>query len=183
MAATSLSLYADFVTPLQPEGQAVQNGQVGIGLFEQLQANISPEATHLYFIEQLAAGAFNHQDGGGTMGIQTQFWRYGSWMATLSAGNPSAQTGALGPNTNSALYSLLNLQSVGSPELGLVAQNGGAGEQNSTANPATIDLSAEFLSKMSAQSQASGSDNAENTQAAVPANAFSAPFHDYIPTQ
>ena len=57
-AATSLSLYADFVTPLQPEGQAVQNGQVGIGLFEQLQANISPEATHLYFIEQLVGGFF-----------------------------------------------------------------------------------------------------------------------------
>ena len=165
-AATKLPLFANLIAALQPEGQAVQNGQVGIGLFEQLQANISPEANNLYFFEQLAAGPFNHQDSAGGMRILG----FGNWMATLSEGNPGAQTEALGPNANPALIHLLSMQGTDSAVLGLNAEGDGVGEQKPAANAAPIDLNAEFLLKMSAQSRQAGSDITENTQTAVVGN-------------
>ena len=165
-AATKLPLFGNLIAALPPEGQAVQNGQVGIGLFEQLQANISPEATNLYFFEQLAAGAYNHQDNAGAMRILG----FGNWMATLSEGNPGAQTEALGPNANPALIHLLSMQGTDSAVLGLNAEGDGVCEQKPAANAAPIDLNAEILLKMSAQSRQAGLDITENTQTAVVGN-------------
>jgi len=168
--ATRYSLLANLIADLQPEGQAVSNGQVGIGLFEQLQANNSPDAKNLYFFEQLAARALNHQNGDTALGITTQFWGLGNWMATLSAGNLSLQTEVLGPPANPALTHLLHMQGVNSPVLGLNAGGDGLSEQKPAANTATIDLNAEFLLKMPVQSQQAGSNITENTQTAVVGN-------------
>ena len=168
--APRYSLLANLIAQLQPEGQAVSNGQVGIGLFEQLQANNSPDANNLYFFEQLAGGALNHQNGDTALGITTQFWGLGNWMATLSAGNLSPQTEVLGPHANPALTHLLHMQGVNSPVLGLNAEGDGVAEQKPAANTATLDLNAEFLLKMPAQSQQAGSNITENTQTAVVGN-------------
>ncbi len=161
----------DFLgAPIAPEGQMIQDGQVSIGLFEQLQANVSPDATQLYFFEQLVAGTFNHQNSAGTLGMQAHFWGFGSWMASLSAGNLNAPSDALGFQSNPALTHLLHLQGVDAPVSELTGQSEGLVEQKLTAQATTMDLNGEWLLKTSAQSQQNGSQNAENTHSAVVGN-------------
>ena len=166
LAAATTFPRLDFLgAPIEPEGQTIQDGQVGIGLFEQLQANVSPDATQLYFFEQLVAGTFNHQNHVDPLGMQTHFWGYGSWMATLSAGNLNMPSDALGFQSNPALTHLLHLQGMDAPVWKLTGQSNGLGEQKLTAQTTTMDLNGEWLLKTSAASQQSGSQTAENTHA------------------
>jgi hypothetical protein len=62
-----LSMLTDLIGYLQQQGQVAQNGWVGIGPFEQLQANISPEAINRF----LSAWAIHPQDSGDLMGKLT----------------------------------------------------------------------------------------------------------------
>jgi hypothetical protein len=165
-AGSRPSWLADLIAFLEPEGQPVPNGQVGIGLFEQLQTNISPELNNLYFLQQLAAGVFNHQDNVALMRFNTQFWGFGDWMA-MSANDLNDQTRAFGAHANPAIIHLLHMQGLDSSVLGFPAEADGAGGQTPAANLTTIDLNGEFLFKMSAYSQQGGSDISENNPAAV----------------
>ena len=175
-AATTLLEFGNLGAPVLSEGQAIQNGQVGIGLFEQLQANVSPDATQLYFFEQLVSGAFNHQNSAGPLGMQTHFWGYGSWMATLSAGNLNAPSDTLGFHANPMLMHLLQVQGVDTTVSELAGQSDGLGEQKLTAQATTMDLNGEWLLKASAPSQQNGSDISKNALTTSAGNTQSGQF-------
>jgi len=63
-----LRMLTDLIGQLQSQGQKAHGEWVGIGPFEQLQANISPEALNRIFFKQLAAWGIHHQDSGSLMG-------------------------------------------------------------------------------------------------------------------
>ena len=160
--AETLPVFEELGAPILPEGQPIQNGQVGIGLFEQLQANVSPDATQLYFFEQLVAGKFNHQNSPGAMGIQTHIWGYWSWMTNLSAGNPNAPADPVGSHATPGLPHLLHLQGVDTPLPDPAAQSEAVSEQKPTAQPTVMGLNGEWRLKAIAPSQQNGSNISKN---------------------
>jgi hypothetical protein len=86
----SLGMLLDLIGHLHPQLQPAEGQQVGIGPFEQLQANISPEAPNWSFFEQIAFKAINHSENVRSNGNQAQVYGSWHWMAS-----PAAQEGAI----------------------------------------------------------------------------------------
>jgi hypothetical protein len=83
---SDLSLLTALIGHRHPQKPPVEGEQLGIGPFEQLQADISPEATNWAFFQQIAIPASQYQDGAGNMGNPARFFGSGHWMF------PSAST-------------------------------------------------------------------------------------------
>ena len=95
-AGLNLRMLTELIGHLQPQGLEIQSERVGIGPFEQLQANISPEALNRFFIKQLTAWAIHNQDSGDPMGKPSQ------------NGTLNGQIGSSGVNVNWHLNALLH---------------------------------------------------------------------------
>jgi hypothetical protein len=91
-----LRILTDLIGHLQSQGQKAHGEWVGIGPFEQLQANISPEVLNRFFIKQLTAWAIHNQDSGDQMGKPSQ------------NGTLNGQIGSSGVNVNWHLNALLH---------------------------------------------------------------------------
>jgi flagellar hook-length control protein FliK len=139
---TALFLLADWIGHLQLQGQQVQGEPVGIGPFEQMQFNISPEAIPRFYLEQLALRMADPQNGEGQAG------------ALAGAGNPTGQIESSGGNGNPLLNLLLHLSAMATPDtaIGFNTQTGSSGGPNSAFGPETLPFNAELL-KMTASSQ------------------------------
>lgn len=77
---SGLSLLTALIGHRHPQKPPVEGEQLGIGPFEQLQADISPEATNWAFFQQIAIPASQYQDGTGNMGNPARFFGSGHWM-------------------------------------------------------------------------------------------------------
>jgi hypothetical protein len=94
-------MLTDLIGQRHPQNSPVEGEQLGIGPFEQLQANISPEATNWPLFEQIAVRASHYQDGAGRMGNPAQ------------EGTISGQPESSGFNGNAPLNPLLQMLGMG----------------------------------------------------------------------
>ena len=151
----------------QPEGQgSLIDWLVGIGPFEQLQAQISPEASNRYLFEQLAAESAINQGSRGMLDTQAEFiglwhWRASSPEVTLN--NPAA---SLWANGDTLLAALLQMQQTAVAASGLNADTVGTAGQNAPASPETITLSEDLLAKMTIPPLSGATDLSENSNLA-----------------
>lgn len=162
---------------IQPEGQgSLVDWLVGIGPFEQLQANISPEASNRYLVEQLAAESAINQGSRGMLGTQAEFIRLWHWQVSspeVTLNNPAA---SLWANGDTLLAALLQIQQTAAAASGLNADTVGTAGQNAPTYLETITLSDDVLAKMTipslsgATDLSEGANLAENTKLAENAN-------------
>ena len=130
----------------QPEGQgSLVDWLVGIGPFEQLQANISPETSSRYLVEQLAAESAINEGSGGMLGTSA---------ASLWA------------NGDTLLAALLQIQQATVAASGLNADTVGTAGQNAPASLETSTLSEDLLAKMTIPSLSRATDLSENANLA-----------------
>ncbi len=94
-------MLTDLIGQRHPQNSPVEGQQLSIGPFEQLQANISPEATNGSLFEQIAVRASHYQDGVGRMGNPAQ------------EGAISGQPESSGFNGNEPLNPLLQMSGMG----------------------------------------------------------------------
>ena len=147
----------------QPEGQgSLIDWLVGIGPFEQLQANISPEASNRYLVEQLAAESAINQGSRGMLGTQAEFIGLWHWRASLpevTLNNPAVSWWA---NGDTLLAALLQIQQTAVAVSGLNADTVGTAGQNAPAFLETITLSEDLSAKMTIPSLSGATDLSEN---------------------
>ena len=164
-----LFMLTDLIGHLQPQGQQAQSERVGIGPFEQLQANISSEATNLAFFEQLVARAIPNQDSEGMMSNPAQFFRFWHWMAPTPAqdGTLNGQAESFGANVNAPLNPLLHMLGMTGAEWGLNPDTSSSGEPKTAAGLEVAHLNEDLLLKMTTPSQPAETGLSENAKMAV----------------
>lgn len=156
---------------IQPEGQgSLVDWLVGIGPFEQLQANISPEASNRYLVEQLAAESAINQGSRGMLGTQAEFIELWHWQVSspeVTLNNPAASQWA---NGDTLLAALLQIQQTAVAASGLNADTVGTAGQNAPTYLETIPLSDDFLAKLTIPSLSGATDLSEKANLAENAN-------------
>ena len=152
-----LGMLTDLIGHLQPQGQELQSERVGIGPFEQLQANISPEALNRFFFKQLTPWAMQHQDSGALIGKSAQ------------DGSLNGQPETSGVNVNASLNPLLNMLGMGTTGAlwGLNPNISSSAGLNMAAGLETPYLNEDFLLKMATSSQPAESGISENAKMAA----------------
>jgi flagellar hook-length control protein FliK len=150
-------MLTDLIGHLQPQGQELQSERVGIGPFEQLQANISPEALNRFFFKQLTPWAMQHQDSGDLIGKPAQ------------EGTLNGQPETPGVNVNAPLNPLLNMLGMGTTGAlwGLNPNISSSGGLNMAAGLGTPYLNEDFLLKMATSSQSAETGISENAKMAA----------------
>jgi flagellar hook-length control protein FliK len=109
-------MLSDLIGQRHPQKTPVEGEQLGIGPFEQLQANISPEATSWSLFEQIAVRASHNQDGAGRMGNSATFFGLWHWMSPSASTAPEGtlngqpETSGMPPNP---LLQLLGMGTTG----------------------------------------------------------------------
>ncbi len=166
---SSLFMLTEWIGHLQAQGQQDQSERVGIGPFEQLQANISPEATNLAFFEQLVASAIHNRDSEGMMSNPAQFFRFWHWMATLPGqeGALNGQAESLGANVNAPLNPLLHILGMTGAAWGLNPDTSSSGGPKMAAGLEGNHLNEDLLLKMTTSSQPAETGLSENAKMAV----------------
>jgi len=144
-------LLTDWIAQLQSQGQKAHGERVGIGPFEQLQANISPEALNRFFFKRLAAGIIHHQDGGNLTGKLVQ-------DGTL-IGQPESS----GANVNALLH-MLKMSGAG---WGLNPDTAGSSGPKMAVGLEGAHLNEDLLLKMTSASQAAEAGRSENAKMAL----------------
>ena len=136
-------LLTEWIAHLQMQGQEAHGGRVGIGPFEQLQANISPEELNRFFFKGFAAGIIHHQDSGIMLKMSGAGW--GLNPDTGGSSGPKMAVGLEGAHLNEDL--LLKMASASqaaeagrseNAKMGLAGQEGrspfwASGDSNSEA--------------------------------------------------
>jgi len=152
-----LGMLTDLIGHLQPQGQELQSERVGIGPFEQLQANISPEALNRFFFKQLTPWRMQHQDSGDLIGKPAQ------------EGSLNGQPETSGVNVNALLNPLLNMLGMGTTGAlwGLNPNISSSGGLNMAAGLETPYLNEDFLLKMATSSQSAETGISENAKMAA----------------
>jgi flagellar hook-length control protein FliK len=166
---TGLLMLTNLIGHFQTPGQPAQGERVGIGPFEQLQANISPEATNRSFFEQLAGRAIQHQDSRGLPGMpdgSLGFW-YGMALTPVQDGTLNGQAESSGANGNPALNPLLQMLGMTAAAWGLNTDIARNGESKMAAGLEGAHLNEDFLLKMTAPSQPAETGIFENAKVAV----------------
>jgi hypothetical protein len=167
-AGTRLFMPGDWIGYLQLQGQQVQGEPLGIGPFEQLQFNISLEAIHRFFFEQLAFRAADPQDGGGQPDEAVRFFGFRQWMlpsAALAATETlNGQIESTGVNGNP----LLHLPAMGMPvtALGFNTETGSSSGLHNAVGPEMAQFNADLL-KMAASSQTAEAGISEGAKTTV----------------
>ncbi len=139
----ALSFLRRLLAALQSEDQKMSNGRVGIGPFEQLQTQISPEANNLYFFKQIAARVIHQQLVADRSGphADAQFFQFWRALAATPAeqGSPGSQTQALGARIDALLNHLLKLHQTTSSAQGLEAVSAEADTPKAAVNLEAFD--------------------------------------------
>ena len=153
---TPLFMLADWIGSLRLQGQQVQGEPLGIGPFEQLQFNISPEASVRFFFEQTILRGIAFQDGAGQPGT------------FASAGNSNGQVELSMGNGNPLFNMLLQVFATGNSDTipGLNAATGSSAGPISADGPERTLFNADLL-RMTAPSQASEAGVFEGAKMAV----------------
>ena len=164
-AGTELLTFGDWIGQLQSQRQAVQGDLVGIGPFEQMQANISPEATNWLLFEQLALRAFALQGGGSQP------------EALVEAGTQNGLTESSGVNGNPLPNMLPHLPEMGTIDtaLGLNSDTGNSGGPNGTVGPEMTHLDPDLI-KTAAPSQTAETGLTDGVKMAVADSSGLLPF-------
>jgi flagellar hook-length control protein FliK len=157
-------MFTDLIAHLQAQGQKAHGEWVGIGPFEQLQANISPEALNRFFFAQLAAWTTQHQDGGDPMG-----------KPGLD-GALNGQSEGSGANVNAPLNALLHMLGLTGASGALNPDTGGSGGPKMIAGPEAAHLNADFLLKMASLARPAETGMSENAKMALPGHEGRLPF-------
>ena len=172
-AEPSLSVLLDLIGHLHPQRQQVDGEQLGIGPFEQLHGNISPEATNWSLFEQIAARASHYQDGAGRMGNPGQFFEF--WHSMFPSAT-TAQEGALngqpessGINGNAPLNPLLQMLGLGTTGAawGLNPDTGSSQGPKMAAGQEGADLNGALLDRLATPSQTAQTGISANAEMAV----------------
>jgi hypothetical protein len=142
----SLGMLTDLIGQLQSQGQKAHGEWVGIGPFEQLQANISPEVLNRFFFKQLAAWAIQHQDSGDLTG------------KPALDGTLNGQPGSSVANVNAPLNPLLNILGMTGAAWGLNPDASGSGGLK------MAHLNEDLLLKMTMLSPQTGTNISENAK-------------------
>ena len=152
-AGPRLGMLNDLIGYLQPYGQNVQNGRVGIGPFEQLQTHISPEAINRF----LSAWAIHHQDSGDLMG------------KSALEGTLNGQSELSGVKVNAPFNPLLHLLGVTGTAWGLYPDSSSSGGLKMAAGMkgAHFNVNEDLLLKMASPSQPLETGISENAKMAA----------------
>jgi flagellar hook-length control protein FliK len=146
----------------QPAGQgSLIDWLAGIGPFEQLQANISPEAGNLYLLEQLAAKAASNQQTGDMMGTQAELIGLLQWLNSLSEDTLSNPAASVMDNADTLLGAFLPNQQTVAAASDLNSDTVGTAGQNAAAYQEAIKLE-DLLVKMTIPSLPGESDLSED---------------------
>jgi hypothetical protein len=145
---SGLRMLTDLIGRMQSHGQKANGEWVGIGPFEQLQANISPEALNRIFFKQLAAWGIHHQDSGNLTGNPAL------------DGILNGQPGSSGANVNAPLNPLLHMLGMTGAAWGLKPDTSGSGLE-------AAHLNEDLLLKMTTPSHPTESGISENAKMAL----------------
>jgi len=85
-------MLTNLIGHLYPQNGQAEGEKLGIGFFEQMQANVSPEAAHRTIFDQLAFSEVSQQDGEGMSGNIARFFEFWQRMFSLAS---TALDGAL----------------------------------------------------------------------------------------
>jgi len=143
----------------------------GIGPFEQLQANISPEAGNRNFFEQLVAKAAIDQStgqiAGGMLDSQAGFNGFWHWLTTSSPEETlNSPAASVWVNGDTLLAALLHMQQTVAAGSGLNVDIGGTAGEDAAASLATIIFNEDLLLKMTIPSVPGESDLTGNAKLA-----------------
>jgi flagellar hook-length control protein FliK len=156
-----------------PQNPPVEGEQLGIGSFEQLQANISPEATNGSLFEQIAVRASHYQEGAGRMGNPGQFFEL--WHSMFPSAT-TAQDGALngqpelsGINGNAPLNQLLQMLGLGTTGAAwdINPDTGSSQDPKMAAGQQGAHLDAALLERLTALFQSAQTSVSENAKTAA----------------
>ncbi|MGD9043686.1 MAG: flagellar hook-length control protein FliK [Desulfobacterales bacterium] len=153
-------LLTEWIAHLQMQGQEAHGGRVGIGPFEQLQANISPEELNRFFFKGFAAGIIHHQDSGIMIGKLIQDG------ALIGQPEPS------GANANALLH-MLKMSGAG---WGLNPDTGGSSGPKMAVGLEGAHLNEDLLLKMASASQAAEAGRSENAKMGLAGQEGRLPF-------
>jgi hypothetical protein len=167
MTDPGLFMFTDLIGHLHYQQHQFTGERLSIGLFEQLQFGISPEATNRAFFEQLALSTVPQGDGEGAAGKTGRFFEFWQWMfpslSTAPDGAISGQPESSGINGNAPLNPMIQILGLTGTAWGINPDNGSsdgpkmaAGEEGSNLNGAFLDRL--LMLSQSTQTVASESD-------------------------
>jgi flagellar hook-length control protein FliK len=142
------------------QGQEAHGGRVGIGPFEQLQANISPEELNRLFFKGFAAGIIDHQGSGIMMG------------KLIHDGALIGQPEPSGANANALLY-MLKMSGAG---WGLNPDTGSSSGPKMAVGLEGAHLNEDLLLKMASASQAAEAGSSQNAKLGLAGQEGRLPF-------
>jgi flagellar hook-length control protein FliK len=152
---------------VQPSGRvSLMDWLAGAGFFEQLQANISPEASNQYLLEQLVARTAVNQGAESMTGAQVEligFWR---WLTSPSEGTLNLPTASMWANGDTLLGAFLHMQQTTAADSGLNSGNIEIAGQNTANYMEPTQLNEDFLVKMTIPSLPGELDSSENPKSA-----------------
>jgi len=173
IAEPILSMLNDLIGHLHPQTQQVDGEPLGIGPFEQLQANISPEAINWSLFEQIAARASHSQDGTERMGNSGQFFEFWQWMfpsaTTAQEGIINGQPESSGIKGSAPLNSLLQMLGMGTTDAAMdtTPDTGNLQGPKMAAGQEGVHLDGAVLDRLSALLQTAQTTVSENAKIAT----------------
>jgi flagellar hook-length control protein FliK len=170
-SAPDLSMLTDLIGHLHLQKQQVEDEQLGIGFFEQLQAGISPEATNRALFEQFASAALPQQDGEGVIGKTARLFEFWQWMfpssSTAVNGTSNGQPESSATNGNASLNSLLQMLGMTGATSGINPDASSSHGPIMAAGQEGAHLNAVLLDRLLTPSQSAQTEISENTKIAV----------------
>ena len=152
---------------LQSQGQgSVIDWLAGIGPFEQLQANISPEVNNRHLFEQLVAKGIINLGTGDMQGAQTEFMGRWPWLVFSPEDTLNSPAASLWANDDELLAAFLQMQQNSDAGSGVNADIAETADKNAANYLETIKLNDDALVKMTIPSLPGESDRSENPKLA-----------------
>jgi flagellar hook-length control protein FliK len=170
---SDLSLLAALITNRHPQELLVEDEQLGIGPFEQLQFSISADENYRALLDQLVFGDVPQRDGEGLSGNAArlfEFWQ-GMFLSASTApdGALNGQPESSGINGNATLNPLLQMLGMGTTGAAW-GINPDAGSSDSSAKAAGQEgthINAALLDRLLTPSQSVQTEVSENSKMAV----------------
>jgi hypothetical protein len=117
-SGAGLLMLTNLIGHLYPQSGQIEGEKLGIGLFEQMQANVSPETTHRTIFDQLAFSNVSQQDGEGLSGNTARFFEFWQRMFSLTSTAPDGalnvqpEPSGINGNGNAVMNPLLQMLGV-----------------------------------------------------------------------
>ena len=145
----------------------------GMGRFEQLRADISPETGNRSLVEQLAVESGIDQDSRGLKGVLAEFIGFWPWQASsqVALNDPAAAAGA---DADRLIAAFLRMQQTATTASSLDPDAAGTAGQNASTFLEPIKLNEDLLAKMTIPSLPGESDLSENAKLAENTNTAAA---------